>query len=77
MQQQEQRHRLLIFCQYTSTVELLVELLKTLPHLRYARLDSTVRPSLRQAVVDAFNRDRSIDLLLLTTHVRPLVMFVV
>ncbi|KAH7695694.1 hypothetical protein AAVH_37243, partial [Aphelenchoides avenae] len=35
----------------------------------YLRLDGTVPPNERQSVVDRFNNDTSIDLLLLTTHI--------
>ena len=38
------------------------------------RLDGSVAPNERQTVVDKFNDDKSIDLLLLTTHVISLLI---
>jgi SNF2 family DNA or RNA helicase len=40
------------------------------PDISYLRLDGSIAPGDRQALVDRFNADFSIDLLLLTTHVR-------
>lgn len=46
------------------------DLLKPLlPQVSYVRLDGTVSPSQRQLVVQRFNNDPSIDVLLLTTQV--------
>lgn len=42
---------------------------KLLPSVSYIRLDGTTDPRNRQAIVQEFNADPSIDVLLLTTHV--------
>lgn len=65
------QHRALIFCQLKGMLEVIEnDLLKPLlPQVSYLRLDGTVSPSQRQAVVQRFNNDPSIDVLLLTTQV--------
>merc|ERR1719204_1029548 len=46
------------------------DLFKThLPSVTYSKLDGSVPPGQRQSVVQKFNNDPSIDVLLLTTHV--------
>ncbi|XP_077293659.1 histone acetyltransferase 1 isoform X2 [Arctopsyche grandis] len=65
------QHRALIFCQLKGMLEVIEnDLLKPLlPQVSYLRLDGTVSPSQRQSVVQRFNNDPSIDVLLLTTQV--------
>ncbi|CAI4228285.1 unnamed protein product [Auanema sp. JU1783] len=68
----EMPHRALIFCQWKSSVALVSEFLKKgefgtpVPHLI---LDGTVPANERQSVVDRFNNDHTIDVLILTTHI--------
>ncbi|KAE9549428.1 hypothetical protein FO519_007361 [Halicephalobus sp. NKZ332] len=65
-------HRALIFCQWRASVDLLAHYLdngELGAGISYLRLDGTVPPGDRQAVVDQFNQDESIDLMLLTTHI--------
>ena len=65
------QHRALIFCQLKEMLDIVenVVLKKLLPTVTYLRLDGSTDPRLRQDVVTKFNRDPSIDVLLLTTHV--------
>lgn len=65
------QHRALVFCQWRATVDLLVDYLNrgAMGDVTYLRLDGTTPVNQRQVVVDRFNADPSIDLLLLTTHV--------
>lgn len=65
-------HRALIFCQWRASVDLIAHHLDKQSlglNIKYLRLDGTVPPNERQAVVDRFNNDPSIDLLLVTTHI--------
>ncbi|PAV58235.1 hypothetical protein WR25_16483 [Diploscapter pachys] len=64
-------HRALIFCQWKASVQLVSDALKSqfsrpIPHLI---LDGNVPPASRQSVVDQFNSNSSIDVLVLTTHI--------
>lgn len=65
------QHRALIFCQLKSMLDIIEKdlLEKHLPTVSYLRLDGTVPPSQRHSVVNKFNNDPSIDVLLLTTQV--------
>ncbi len=64
-------HRVLIFAQHKTTLDLIEELVfKThLPAVSYLRLDGSVEGSARYPIVSKFNTDMTIDVLLLTTHV--------
>src|SRR5690348_9080103 len=64
-------HRVLIFAQLTSMLDLIEEdlLKKHLPSVTYLRMDGSVPNLKRQDLVNRFNSDPTIDLLLLTTHV--------
>ena len=46
-----------------------------MPSVTYLRLDGSVPASLRQNIVDTFNEDVSIDILLLSTSVGKFKMF--
>uniref|UniRef100_A0A8L8K3X7 Helicase ATP-binding domain-containing protein n=1 Tax=Heligmosomoides polygyrus TaxID=6339 RepID=A0A8L8K3X7_HELPZ len=69
---EELPHRALIFCQWKSSVQLVSNALTRgdfgapISHLV---LDGSVPPSERQAIVDRFNADHLIDVLVLTTHI--------
>uniref|UniRef100_A0A914VA87 Helicase C-terminal domain-containing protein n=1 Tax=Plectus sambesii TaxID=2011161 RepID=A0A914VA87_9BILA len=65
------QHRALVFCQWRATVDLLVDYLNqgALGDVSFLRLDGSTPVNQRQVVVDRFNADPSIDLLLLTTHI--------
>ena len=65
------QHRALIFCQMKEMLDIVQnDVLKAmLPSVTFLRLDGGVEASRRQDVVDAFNGDPSIDVLLLTTTV--------
>lgn len=67
----EGNHRVLIFAQQKSTLDLIEELVfkPHLPSISYLRLDGGVEPSARYPIVSKFNSDMTIDVLLLTTHV--------
>lgn len=72
IEQQFSPHRALIFCQWKATIDLVSNLINRGefgPNISYMRLDGSVAPNERQTVVDKFNDDKSIDLLLLTTHI--------
>ncbi|TPX34202.1 hypothetical protein SmJEL517_g03103 [Synchytrium microbalum] len=64
-------HRALIFCQLKAMLDLIEEdvLRKLMPTVTYLRMDGSVEASKRHEIVTRFNKDPSIDLLLLTTHV--------
>ncbi|KAI1306108.1 TATA-binding protein-associated factor mot1 [Mortierella claussenii] len=65
------QHRALIFCQQKAMLDIIEnDLLRSLlPSVSYMRLDGAVDSSKRHGIVQKFNADPSIDLLLLTTHV--------
>ncbi|KAK3929318.1 TATA-binding protein-associated factor 172 [Frankliniella fusca] len=65
------QHRALIFCQLKVMLDIVENdlLKKTMPGVSYLRLDGTVPATQRHAVVQRFNKDPSIDVLLLTTQV--------
>jgi len=61
----------LVFAQFTNSLDAVEELLfkRHMPSLRYLRLDGRVPATKRTALVDAFNNDHSIRVMLLTTRV--------
>eukprot|EP00741_Cyanophora_paradoxa_P007349 tig00001107_g7109.t1 len=65
------QHRVLIFAQLKSMLDCVEEDLfrRHMPSVTFLRLDGSVEAGRRQAVVERFNADASIDCLLLTTHV--------
>uniref|UniRef100_A0A8C5MZY2 B-TFIID TATA-box binding protein associated factor 1 n=1 Tax=Leptobrachium leishanense TaxID=445787 RepID=A0A8C5MZY2_9ANUR len=65
------QHRILIFCQLKSMLDIVEhDLLKPhLPSVTYLRLDGSIPAGQRHSIVSRFNNDPSIDVLLLTTHV--------
>ncbi|KAJ2939739.1 hypothetical protein O0L34_g17931 [Tuta absoluta] len=64
------QHRALIFCQLKKMLDIVEKdlLQKHLPAVTYLRLDGSVPPAQRHAIVTRFNSDVSIDCLLLTTQ---------
>ncbi|XP_045448730.1 TATA-binding protein-associated factor 172 [Melitaea cinxia] len=65
------QHRALIFCQLKKMLDIVERdlLQRHLPAVTYLRLDGSVPPHQRHAIVTRFNTDVSIDVLLLTTAV--------
>ncbi|KAJ8729896.1 hypothetical protein PYW07_016934 [Mythimna separata] len=65
------QHRALVFCQLKKMLDIVERdlLQRHLPAVSYLRLDGSVPPHQRHAIVTRFNNDVSIDLLLLTTAV--------
>ncbi|XP_069123766.1 TATA-binding protein-associated factor 172-like [Argopecten irradians] len=65
------QHRVLLFCQLKGMLDIVEkDLLKThMPGVTYLRLDGSIPAGSRHNIVNRFNNDPSIDLLLLTTHV--------
>ena len=65
------QHRVLIFCQMKEMLDIVQEdvLKRMLPSVTYLRLDGSVEANRRQDIVNKFNGDPSIDVLLLTTSV--------
>ncbi|CAK1596473.1 unnamed protein product [Parnassius mnemosyne] len=65
------QHRALIFCQLKKMLDIVENdlLRRHLPGVTHLRLDGSVPPHQRHAIVTRFNTDVSIDLLLLTTAV--------
>jgi TATA-binding protein-associated factor len=65
------QHRALIFCQMKQMLDIIErDLFKSvMPAVTYMRLDGDTDANKRHAVVQTFNADPSIDVLLLTTHV--------
>jgi SNF2 family DNA or RNA helicase len=65
-------HRALIFCQWKAVIDLISEYIDRGlfgAEISYLRLDGSTPVANRQHIADTFNEDKSIDLLLLTTHV--------
>lgn len=64
-------HRLLVFAQLKSMLDLVEDDLfqSHLPGLNYLRLDGSVSSEARFEIVERFNNDPTISVLLLTTHV--------
>jgi SNF2 family DNA or RNA helicase len=66
------QHRALIFCQWKATVDLICTYLQDGDigdNISFLRLDGTTPIAQRQSIVDRFNDDATIDILVLTTHV--------
>ncbi|CAI2172682.1 1119_t:CDS:10 [Funneliformis geosporum] len=65
------QHRALIFCQLKTMLDIIEnDLFKPImPSVTYMRLDGSVDANKRHGIVQQFNKDPSIDVLLLTTHV--------
>ncbi|KAI8080523.1 hypothetical protein BDF21DRAFT_444546 [Thamnidium elegans] len=65
------QHRALIFCQLKPMLDIIESDLfkKKMPTVSYLRMDGSVDSSKRHEMVQKFNADPSIDVLLLTTHV--------
>jgi TATA-binding protein-associated factor len=64
------QHRVLIFCQLKAMIDIIeCDLLRRMSNVSYLRLDGTVPPSERFGIVNKFNKDPSIDILLLTTQI--------
>lgn len=65
------QHRALIFCQLKDMLDMVENdlLKKLMPTVSFMRLDGTTDAKDRQGIVQQFNGDPSIDVLLLTTHV--------
>ncbi|KAJ1674133.1 btaf1 RNA polymerase II, B-TFIID transcription factor-associated, 170kDa [Spiromyces aspiralis] len=64
-------HRALVFCQHKEMLDRIQSDLldREMPGVSYLRFDGSVPAQKRQSIVNQFNSDPSIDLLLLTTHV--------
>ena len=65
------QHRALVFFQLKSMIDIVEkDLLKAkMPGVTYLRLDGSVPANERQGIVDKFNNDVSVDLLLISTAV--------
>ena len=65
------QHRALIFCQLKTMLDIIENDLfkRIMPTVSYMRLDGSVDANKRHEIVQKFNADPSIDVLLLTTHV--------
>ncbi|KAK9362462.1 hypothetical protein V1504DRAFT_448559 [Lipomyces starkeyi] len=65
------QHRALIFCQLKEMLDIVEQdvFQKLLPGVSYMRLDGSTDARKRHDIVQTFNADPSIDVLLLTTHV--------
>lgn len=68
---EESISKCLIFAQFTQSLDVVERFLfePHMPSLEYLRLDGSVPISQRSAIVDRFNEDRNIKVLLLTTKV--------
>jgi superfamily II DNA or RNA helicase len=66
-----EKRKCLIFAQFTQSLDVVEKFLfqPHMPSLRYLRLDGSVPPENRSDIVDLFNNDDSIQVLLLTTRV--------
>ena len=65
------QHRVLIFCQLKQMIDIIERDLfqRHMPDVSYMRLDGSTEATKRHAVVQTFNGDPSIDVMLLTTQV--------
>nr|CDI54990.1 snf2 chromatin remodeling protein [Melanopsichium pennsylvanicum 4] len=65
------QHRVLIFCQLKQMIDIIQRDLfaALMPNVSYMRLDGSVSAEKRHGIVQTFNADPSIDVLLLTTQV--------
>ncbi|TIC01506.1 hypothetical protein E3Q18_00684 [Wallemia mellicola] len=65
------QHRVLVFCQMKQMLDIVENDLfkKLMPSVSYMRMDGQTPADSRHSVVQKFNSDPSIDVLLLTTHV--------
>jgi len=65
------QHRILVFCQLKSMLDIIENDLfkKCLPDMTYMRFDGGIDSSKRHEIVEKFNSDPTIDVLLLTTRV--------
>nr|XP_019011335.1 TATA-binding protein-associated factor [Kwoniella pini CBS 10737]OCF50116.1 TATA-binding protein-associated factor [Kwoniella pini CBS 10737] len=65
------QHRVLIFCQLRPMLDLIERDLfgKSMPSVSYMRMDGSTDPKKRHAIVQTFNSNPTIDVLLLTTSV--------
>lgn len=65
------QHRVLVFAQYKAFLDIVERDLfqRCMPSVTYMRLDGNVPPSQRAVIVDKFNSDPTVDVLLLTTQV--------
>ncbi|KAL3905072.1 MAG: hypothetical protein SGILL_009824 [Bacillariaceae sp.] len=63
--------RCLIFAQFMDSLDIVEELVlkRYMPSARYLRLDGRVPATKRSAIVDTFNQDESVKVLLLTTKI--------
>jgi TATA-binding protein-associated factor len=68
------KSKCLIFAQFTHSLDVVEELLlkRHMPSVRYLRLDGRVPAEKRSDLVDLFNRDDSIGIMLLTTRIGSL-----
>lgn len=64
-------HRVLIFCQVKQMLDIIQRdlFMRHMPSVTYMRLDGATEPNKRHDIVQAFNADPSVDVLLLTTQV--------
>ncbi|GJD10460.1 Probable helicase mot1 [Galdieria sulphuraria] len=72
MNEQDTGHRVLLFAQNRRTLDIVEKFLfmeGPFRHLSYLRLEGTVSPMHRQAIVTRFNSDPSISCMLLTTQI--------
>jgi TATA-binding protein-associated factor len=71
------RHRILIFCQMKTMLDMIELLLfkKHMPHVTYLRMDGSTPSQKRQEICVNFNSDPTIDVLLLTTQVGKFPMY--
>lgn len=68
---QVNQHRALIFCQFKDMLNMIEDQVfkKLLPNVSYVRLDGDIDVKQRYEIVQKFNSDSSIDVMLLTTSV--------
>ncbi|RMD41848.1 hypothetical protein DV735_g3273, partial [Chaetothyriales sp. CBS 134920] len=62
-------HKALLFAQHRIMLDILEKFVRSLPGLKYRRMDGNTPIQLRQSMVDEFNNDPGLHLFLLTTKV--------
>ena len=65
----ETGHKALLFAQHRIMLDILEKFVRSMPGLKYRRMDGNTPIPLRQSMVDEFNSDLSIHVFLLTTKV--------
>ncbi|KAM0676638.1 TATA-binding protein-associated factor mot1 [Binucleata daphniae] len=62
------KNKILVFCQYKTTIDFVLKDLKCMPYLKYQRIDGSVKSEMRNKIAQEFN-DGDYHIMFLTTQV--------